>query len=279
MWATTLALMTTLNWAPAQSGPLELKNARVTYGILGQERKDTSFLPGDLYVLAFDIDGLQVKQDGVVQYSMGMELTTTQQGKSKSLFKKDPQEQQTVNTLGGTRLPSFALTEIGTDTEPGEYTMTVTVTDRAANKTVTLARKFEVKKLEFGIVRPGFVYNDMNERQVGRAQIAPPLAVPGQNLVLNFATVGFELKGDKQQPNVTVTMKILDESGNPVLAKPFKGVATDIDEDFKKLRVIPWNFPLQMNRSGKFKIVLQATDEHNKKTAEQTLDLKVIEVN
>src|SRR5215469_8307877 len=74
MW-TTLALMSALNWTPAQAGKLELKNDRVTYGILGQERKDTAYLPGDLVVLAFDIEGLTVKDDGQVKYSMSMELT------------------------------------------------------------------------------------------------------------------------------------------------------------------------------------------------------------
>ncbi len=128
MWA-SLALMSALNWTPAQAGQLELKNVRVTYGILGQERKDTNYLPGDMVVLAFDIEGLKVAADGKVQYSMSMELIDKA---GKSVFKKDPQEMLTVNTLGGGRLPSFALTEIGTDTAPGTYTMNVVVNDLAA---------------------------------------------------------------------------------------------------------------------------------------------------
>jgi hypothetical protein len=34
--------------------------------------------------------------------------------------------------------------------------------------------------------------------------------------------------------------------------------------------------PLQLNRAGKFKVVLKATDNVAKKTAEQTLDLEVL---
>src|SRR6476659_4949110 len=128
MW-TTLALMSAMNWTPAQAGQLELKNVRVTYGILGQERKDTTYLPGDLVVLAFDIEGLKVADDGQVKYSMSMELLDS---KGKSLFKKDPQDTIAVNTLGKARLPAFALTEVGTDTAPGKYTMNVVVTDVAA---------------------------------------------------------------------------------------------------------------------------------------------------
>jgi hypothetical protein len=272
MW-TTLALMSALNWTPAQAGQLELKNPRVTYGILGQERKDTTYLPGDMVVLAFDIEGLKVADDGQVKYSMSMELTDS---KGKSLFKKDPQETIAVNTLGRSRLPAFALTEVGTDTAPGKYTMTVVVTDVSVKPkaSVELKRDFEVKASQFGIVRPGFTNVSMKE-----PQSAPPLGVPGQSLLFNFAVVGFELKGDKMDPNVKVTMEVKDESDKSVLKKPFSGEAKEIDAEAKKLRVIPFQLPMQLNRSGKFKVVVTATDQHTGKTASQTLDLKVVEVN
>jgi hypothetical protein len=277
MW-TTLALMSALNWTPAQAGQMELKNVRDTYGILGQERKESTYLPGDLVVLAFDIEGLKVTDDGQVRYSMSMELTDS---KGKSLFKKDPDPQGTlaVNTLGKSRLPAFALTEVGTDTAPGKYTMTVVVTDVSAKDkkdrpTVELKRDFEVKPSRFGIVRPGFTNVSLKEPQP-----APPLGVPGQSLFFNFAVVGFDLKGDKMEPNVKVKMEVLDETGKAVNEKPFTGEAKQIDEEAKKLRVIPFQLPMQLNRSGKFKVVVTATDEHTGKTATQTLDLKVVEVN
>src|SRR5262249_53909617 len=53
MWA-ALALTTVLNVAPAQ---LELKNDRMTYGVLGQERKGDTLYPGEMLVVAFDIEG------------------------------------------------------------------------------------------------------------------------------------------------------------------------------------------------------------------------------
>jgi hypothetical protein len=277
MW-TTLALLSALNWAPAQEGQLELKNVRVTYGILGQERKDTTFLPGDMAVLAFDIEGLKAEPNGQVQYSMSMELTNA---KGEPQYKKEPQKTRAVNALGGSRLPAFALTEIGTDTKAGEYTMTVTVTDENAKaKPVKLQRKFEVKKPQFGIVRPGFhtvIFNDKGG--VVGAQNAPPVGVPGQSLMFSFTVVGFELsKDDKQQPNVSVTMEVKDEAGNG-LKQPFTGVAKEIDEDAKKLRVIPFQLPIQLNRSGKFKVVVTAEDKLTNKKTTQTLDLKVTEVN
>src|SRR3954447_4849741 len=104
MWA-ALALTTVMSVAPAQ---IELKNVRSTYGVLGQERKDDKILPGDLLVVAFDIEGLKVKDDGRVLYAMGMELT--KKGKEKPEFKRDPQDLEAINSLGGSTLPAFALT-------------------------------------------------------------------------------------------------------------------------------------------------------------------------
>ena len=62
--------------APAQpGGGLSLKNPRLVHGMFGQERKDAKLLVGDIFWLAYDIDGLQTKEDGTVLYSIGMELT------------------------------------------------------------------------------------------------------------------------------------------------------------------------------------------------------------
>jgi hypothetical protein len=264
MWA-TLALSAALGLAPAQAGQLELKNVRATYGILGPERADTQLLPGDVFIVAFDIEGLKVSDQGKVLYSMGMKLT--RKGKDKPEFEKAPQDLEVVNTLGGTRLPSFAQAVIGTDTEPGEYTMDVTVKDRAANKTQALSRKFEVVANKLGFVRLQFSYENGLQ--------APPMAVAGQTLLLNFAVVGFGLDKTKQQPNLAVDMTILDESGKPTLEKPFSGAATEVTEEFRK--IIPMQFILHMNRSGKFKCVLKATDKHTGKTVEQPIDLTIVE--
>src|SRR5579875_326455 len=225
MW-TTLALLSALSSAPAQGGQLELKNPRFTYGILGQERKDSTFLPGDMVVLSFDIEGLKTKDDGTAQYSMSMKLFNHK--KNKYVFEKDPQELTVVNSLGGTHQPAWALTNFFTDSDPGDYTIRVEVKDILGNATAKpLERKLTVNKLEFGIVRPGLVYLDLNENQVGAAPaLAPPLAVPGQNLMLHFTTVGFTEAGEKNEPKVSVQVEIQDESGKPVVKNPKSGKAT-----------------------------------------------------
>jgi len=262
MWA-TLALTAALQLTPAQQGSLALTNVRVTYGVLGQERKDSKLLPGDIFVVAFDIDGLQIKDDGRILYSMGMELTNKE---GKTQFKKDPQDLETVNTLGGTRLPSFARAVVGTDTPPGEYTLKVTVTDRAAKQTQQLVRTFEVVRPQLGFVRLALTYESGLD--------APALAVPGQALLLNFATVGFKLD-NKEQPNVAVEMRVLDENGKPTVGQAFTGGVQQVRDEYKA--IIPWQFILHLNRTGKFRIVLKATDKNTGKSVEQELGLSVVD--
>lgn len=275
MW-TTLALMSALSITPAQAGQLQLKNPRFTYGMFGQERKDSNYLPIDMVWLTFDIEGLQVKEDGSGRYSMAMKLKNNK--KNKYLFEQDPpQELAFTNSLGGTRQPVQVLTHVLPGMDPGDYTVEVHVTDKLAKTFQKLERNFTVKPLEFGIINPGFVYN-----QAGASSLfAPPVAVPGQNLILHFSTVGSTEAGAKNQPKVSVKAEIQDEAGNAVLKKPITGTATDYQNDeARKNKFIPFEVPIQVNRSGTFKILLSATDEHARKTVSfPPLTLKVVEVN
>jgi hypothetical protein len=259
-----VAALFTLSAPAQQPGAFALKNPRLVHGLLGQERKDNKFVLGDTFWLAYDIDGLQTKEDGTVLYSIGMELT----GKDgKAIFKQAAKDLQAVNSLGGGRKPAFAYLDIGTDTPPGEYTVALTVTDRLAKKTDTLNYKFEVLPPRFGIVQAGLSLPELRP--------TPPIAVPGQELWVHFGVIGFELD-QKKQPSISITMDVIDQAtGKGVLPKPITGDIKEVaDEQFKKL--IPWYHPLFINRTGKFKVQVKATDNNGKKSANLELDFEVL---
>src|SRR5437899_2957692 len=111
MW-TTLALVAAMSLAPGQAGQLSLTNVHGTFGLLGAERTNTKFIPGDTYFLAFTIDGLKVDATGEIQYSMGMEVVDS---KGKAIYAQTPQDRTAFNSLGGSRLPAFAHVDIGLD--------------------------------------------------------------------------------------------------------------------------------------------------------------------
>jgi hypothetical protein len=270
MWS-TLALATALTLAPHAGGDLKLTNDRATYGYLGPTRTDTKLLPGDIYYIAFDIENLDVGDDGQVLYSMGMDLLNSKGNKE---FSQEPRDLKASNDLGGTSMPGYAATEIGTDTAPGEYTLKVTVTDRKSKKNATLTRKFEVLPKGFGLVRSGLTY-------FGQAPIpAPPLAVVGQGIVANTQIVGFDRdKDNKDQPNIGIEMAIRDESGKPTLGKPASDQVNMVPENLlKNLTMIPISEVVQLNRPGKFTITLRVTDKVSKKTAEVSFPIQVVDL-
>jgi hypothetical protein len=273
MWA-TLALTAALNLTPGQAGSLELTNVRVTTSILGPERKDAKnpkVLPGEILVVSFDVTGLQVRNDGQVRYSLGMEVI--RKGKDKPEFAAAPAVKEATLSLGGTRLPNFAQATVGLDTKPGEYVMKVSVTDIAAKKTQVLEQKFEVLPIQLGFVRVGLTYSPPTFFP------APSVAVPGQSLQLHYTLVGFDLD-KKSNPDLTVSMEIIDDAtGKPTVEKPVIGdVKMIAGKQFEQH--IPFDpLPIEINRTGKFTIVLKATDKHAKKTVEEKIALTVIDPN
>lgn len=274
MWAALI--VSAAMAAPADAGPLQIKNDHFTYGVYGSTRKDAEVIPDDVLYLAYDIDGLQITDDGKVVYTTAMELLNKD---GKSEFKENPIERQAVNALGGGSLPGMSRVSIGADTAPGEYTVRITVTDRAVKdaKPAVVERKFTVAQPRFGIILPQLGY----DKPATAPPPAPPVAVPGQTFLFFFGVVGFEAKAgktpqDQLTTDLTVELSVLDEAGKPTLAKPFSGNIKAVPPESKDFW--PGQFPLSVNRSGKFTIVLTATDKQGNKTAKLELPLTVVDV-
>jgi hypothetical protein len=264
MWA-TLAFVSALSLAPAQAGPLKIVNDRATYGILGSQRPDNDLLPGDIYFVTFEIDGLQTKE-GKFSYSIGMEFLDKD---GKSEFKREPQKAEGINTLGGNRLPAFAAAEVGTETKPGEYTLKVTVADNFANKNIELVRKFKVLPKSFGLVRLHLTY-------LQQIPAPPQLLAPGQSVLINCMAVNFKRDDKTKQPSIAIEIRILDDKGQPTLPEAFKDEVTKGVEE--SMLAIPIALPLDLNRAGKFTVVLKATDRIAKTEYEVKFPLNVVEL-
>jgi hypothetical protein len=266
MWA-TLTLMSALSMAPGQAGDLQLSNDRVTYGILGPTRADKKFLPGDIYLVTFDMEGLKF-EDGLAQYRIKMDLLDA---KGNSIFKTFEQDRDLFAVQGGGRVTLNTHAEIKTDTAPGKYTMKLTLTDLKTKKTATLSRDYEVAAKDFGIVRVHCAYDDRGLLP------APPLGVVGQGLFLRFGVAGFGRDEKTKQPKIKLEMRMLDDKGNPTLDKPVSEVVPKSDEPVGAESVLPLWFGLALTRPGKFKVELKATDLVNNKTSSVTYPLTVVE--
>jgi hypothetical protein len=259
----TLALATALSMAPAQDSELKLSNARTTYGVLGAARGNDKYLPGDMMFLAFDINGITVNKLGRIKYSLGMQLKDST---GKKIFGQVPQAIEASNSLGGSSLYGFSYAEIGGDQAAGKYTMTVTVTDENSKKTAEIVQPFEILKKDFGIGRMDLFYDERGSVS------APRTFVVGQSAWVHFITMGFD-RDKAGDPNVEVRIRILDEAGKPTLPQPYTG---DVSKAGPNRFAVPWYQKIEFNRSGKFKIELEAEDKVAKKTANVVQSITVL---
>lgn len=257
----TLAITATL--ALAQGPGLSLTNVRATYGLLGPTRADTRVLPGDSLYIDFDIEGITVAANGKVQYSTSLEATDA---KGKVIYRQNPENLEAQASLGGKSVPAQAVLDIGLDQPAGDYTVKVVITDRTSKQSQTLTQKFQVPAAEFGIVQ-------VKATSDTEGTVPAGLLGVGQSIFVNFAAVRFERDKGKGQPQIVFEMRLLDEAGKPTLDKPESGV---IDSDVPASdKLVGGQFPVSLNRAGKFTVELKATDKIAGKTATVTLPLTV----
>jgi hypothetical protein len=275
MW-TSVALFAALTLTPGQGGGLNLSNPRITYGELGSTRPDNKLLPGDIFFLSFDIDGIKISDAGRVKYSMAMEVFDST---GKSIFKQPPVERpDDFVPLGGTKLPARAFVSVGPDQAAGIYTCKVTVTDMSdPTKPVakSLDQKFEVLPKGFGIVQ---LYTAADQK----GEIAAPLVgVSGQALFVHFAVVDFARDPGTKQPSISIEMVVYDKDKQPTLVKPtLKNIPDEVDGKVdEKLVGVPMRFLVPLNREGGFLIQLKATDNISKKSSIVYLPLRVFPAN
>ena len=264
----SLALAAALSTAPAQGGDLKLTNVRMTVGELGPKRPSDKFLPGDILFIGYDITGLTIEQEGIAKYKMSMEVTDAA---GKSIFKQDAKELEDFIPLRGNSIPARAYVVIGLDQDAGNYTCKVTVEDPKTKAKDTLSAKFEVTKREYGIVA---VYASMDPR----GQIsAPTTGTVGQTIYIHTSVATFQRDPKTKQPNVVFEYQLLDEKGNPTLAKPVSYTQDEksVNKVDEKEGAFPMQFALFMSRPGKFTVKITATDKVANKTASYELPVTI----
>lgn len=244
IWTTLVAAALSMG---SGSDELTLASPRFTRGVLGPTRGDTKVVPGDNLFLSFDIVGVTIDDSGKVRYRTGIEVTGPS---GKSVFRQDPKEQTATCSLGGNRIAAFASVDIGRDQPPGDYTLKVTVIDGDSGKKAELSRSFEVGERTFALVR-------VSTSADAEGLLPAPTPGAGQALYVHFGAVGFERGADKQ-PNVRISLRIIDEDGRPTLGNfPSGTVNKNVPGDAV---ILPMSLPLLLNRPGKFSVQLIATD-------------------
>jgi len=262
MWKVPAAALVVLTLFTAPAHALELKNLRPVYGQFGPDRPDNKFLLGDVLHVTFDIVDIQVDaKTGMAKYQIAMDLVDS---KGAVNFNSNKINEEALS-LGGNQLPGFAQVLIGTDQAPGKYTLKVTVKDLLSKSAKNVTYAFEVEPESFGFVR----------------LLAPVAGLTGQPYIANFTVIGMA-RNDKKRPSVDIRMRVLDEAGKPLQPQPFTmAIPKDLPEELlTKVETLPFvelQFPLFLNRPGRFTIEVEGTDNIAKKTAKLRFPLTVLD--
>jgi hypothetical protein len=261
IWS-TLVVAAVAGLVPAAEGELTLDNVRFTRGVLGPPRDKHGVLPGDSLFLCFDVVGVTVAEDGKVRYSTAIAVTGPD---GRTVFKQDPRNLEATCSLGGNRVPAYASLTVGLEQPPGEYTTEVTVVDLATGKKASLKRTGEVLPRAFGVVR-------VSTTSDAEGLLPAPTPGVGQGLWVHFGVVGFD-RGSGKQPDVQLSLKVLDGDGKPVLARPQTEVLNRGVPD--NVVALPLRMPLLLNRPGQFTVEVSATDRTSGKTDTVSFPLTV----
>src|SRR5262245_1503070 len=269
MWkAVAVALpLTLLCVHDVRAGGLSVSNVRSTYGFLGAPRPDNKYLPGDAILLLFDINNLKADpNNGLCRWTVVLEVYDDKKP-GKPIFSKS-EKNDALPCLGGSKVPGFAKLEINTDFQAsGKYTFQITLKDLQPKGGETVVKyPFEVQAARFGLVR------------LSAPSIACPLpSVPGNQLPVECAVVGMK-RDDKKQFKVQVKLSIFDSAGKMTLPKAMiSDLHKDLPEEARTYSVLPFVFPIEINRAGRFRVEIEATDLSAKKTDKLSYTLTVFD--
>jgi hypothetical protein len=246
------------------AGP-EIVNPHRTYGYLGAPRPKTGLLPGDTAYFSFEIKNLKADANGRVAYSTAVVI---HDAAGKVIYAQKPHKSIAQRFFGGTTVPAAARIEVPAAIKPGPVSWQVTVTDRTTEKSTVLKGAGEILPPDFGLVQVG-TFADAEDHVP-----TPPVGVVGGHLYLSFGVVGFARGGKDKQPDVKVSLRILDDKNQPTIANPLTGrVNQDVGPD---VRFVPLQFALSLDRAGRYTLELSAQDVLSGKTSTVSFPVRIL---
>lgn len=243
---------------------LEITKVQACYGPFGPERKLLVVYPHDELIFRFVVTGVRTDAENRTDGLLSLKLHDAD---GKLLGVQDTPLKSQVN-LGGDAIPTQARFNLGDKLPAGDYSLTITYTDKISSEKATFQRKFTSKPSEFALVAPDFSY-DLDGKLP-----APAGGVVGQLLHFRIRAIGL----DRTQEKISASMalQVFDAQGKEELAKPLTAAFKNDDaEVVKQIPVVNFRSQLLLNRPGDFVIRVTVTDQIAKKTAKFELPLHV----
>ena len=243
---------------------LEISKIEPALGQLGPERKSLDFYPLDEIMFRYQVAGVKTGADGKTDVEIEVKLVNPF---GKNVFDKKTTVLRQLS-LGANTFPAYAILPVPEKAPPGEYTLTVQITDRLAKESETFERKLTCKPVSFQIVDLRF-WRDADFKVP-----APAGGLLGETIHFKLRVIGFDKSKKKVQTALTVT--VLDDAGKPIPEKPLVIKAgVDNADDAAKATQVNYNGLLYLNRTGNFTLRFSVEDSEGKQTTAFETPFKV----
>ena len=263
---TFLATLLLIAAVPAAHAKLEIRDVRAAHGLLGPERADADYLPGDEVFFRFTVVGANTTDDG--RLSGEIRMTLTDAAGTTVLRQTSPVREPLP--FGGGRFPAKAVVELGPDFPPGTYRLAVEFKDLASGESDSFTREFTCKPAGFGLVRVRF------SADAGGAAPAGVGGPVGQPLHLKLLAVGFDRS--KGEIDLEMEVRVLDAKGEPVSPRGVRTATRSADpETVKAATHATFTAELTRSRPGDFTLRVTVTDRVSGKVATFDAPLRVTE--
>ena len=260
-----VAALLFLSFPSVAKAKLEIRDIQASHGQLGPERKSNEYITGDQVYFRYTVAGFRLDDEGRLRCELRL---TVKDARGKKKVDREVPLQQVV-ALGGDTMTAFASFNLDEDFPPGEYELTVSLTDQLTKETASFQRKIICKPEEFALVQVRFYQDAMGE---------VPARVGGtvsQTLFVKLKAVGFDRS--KGEIDIEMEIAVLDEAGKPVIAKPIRaGLHNEKPDEVKQIGRIGLSGTLTLNRPGNFTLQIRVTDKLTKKKLSFEAPLRVV---
>jgi hypothetical protein len=227
---------------------LTIKNIKAAHGLLGNVRDSLELYPSDDLFFRFELDGLTEVKPGQVEFEMQVKLRDAD---GKVVFEQKGTQKKDLGFKGP--IPSFSYLAVGPNGKAGDYTFTTTIRDLQSNKEASFDRGITIRPLKFKGVAPR-LYRDAEAKQP-----APNRFTVGEMAYFRLRAIG--MSREQQKIDVSMAVKLLDESGKSIQTRPIVvNAKLDNPTEVQKANYVNFSGSLYLSIPGKFMIAISLTD-------------------
>lgn len=252
----TATVLMLLAMGSTAGAAVEIRDFEAAHGRYGPRRENLEVFAGEEVLFRYLITGVQLDSMGRIDLELE-ERVTAADGRTIA-HAKGPQQARLA--LGGDSLTGQAEFTFAEKVKPGQYKLTVRVTDNTSGESATAERLITLKAAEFALVMPRFSYDADGKIP------APAAGMLGQTLHASVKALG--LDASKGVIDSEMKLQIYDDKGKPTMPRAITAsFRHDDPKTVKEIGLVRFKADVTLNRTGNFTLKMIITDRVAGKSA------------